>query len=119
MLPSDVIELFNSRGEVVQMFKQPKKYKDKVVIDKKEKALFSDSEEEAARMIIGGIVNGTPRLDKVIDEALNGNTWYDSGKKSESSTKDFYENNWQQMPIKSQASTSGWHQPPLKYSNQW
>src|SRR5258707_8111661 len=118
MLPSDVIELFNSRGEVVQMFKQPKKYKDKVVIDKKEKALFSDSEEEAAMLIIGGIVNGTPRLDKVIKEALNGDLWYDSGKKQESaskSSKDLYENNWQQVPIKSQASTStsGWHQPPL------
>src|SRR5258708_29369044 len=126
MPPPDVIELFNSRGEVVQMFKQPKKYEDKVVIDRKdkgkEKALFLDSEEEAAIMIIGGIVNGTPRLDKVIEEALNGNLWYDSGKKQENaskSSKDFYENNWQQVPIKSQASTSGWHQPPLKYSNQW
>src|SRR5258705_13662367 len=52
MPPPDVIELFNSCGEVVQMFKQPKKYEDKVVISKgKERALFSDSEEEAAMMI--------------------------------------------------------------------
>src|SRR5258707_9113705 len=122
MLPPDVIELFNSCGEVVQMFKQPKKYEDKVVIDRKEKVFLSDSNEELARIIIGGIVNGTPRLDKVIEEALNGDTWYDSGKKQENaskSSKDFYKNDWQQVPIKSQASTSSWHQPPLKYSNQW
>src|SRR5258705_4153667 len=122
MLPPDVIELFNSRGEVVQMFKQPKKYKDKVVVDRKEKAVLLDSDEELARTIIGGIVNGTPRLDKVIEEVLNGDTWYDSGKKQENaskSSKDFYENNWQQVPVKSQASTSSWRQPPLKYSNQW
>src|SRR5258705_8980702 len=72
MPPPDIIELFNSRGEVVQMFKQPKKYEDKVVIEKKEKAFLSDSDEELARTIIGGIVNGKPRLDKVIKEALNG-----------------------------------------------
>src|SRR5258705_797918 len=114
----EVIELFNSRGEVVQMFKQPKKYEDKVVVDKKDKVLFSDSEEEAARMIIGGIVNGMPRLDKVIKEALNGNTWYDSGKKQENASKSL-KDNWQQVPTKSQALTSGWRQPPLKYSNQW
>src|SRR5258705_13039684 len=122
----DVIELFNSRGEVVQMFKQPKKYEDKVVIDRKdkgkEKAILSDSEEEVARIIIAGIVNGTPKIDRAINEALNDNLWCNSGKKQENaskSTKDFYENNWQQVPIKSQASTSGWHQPPLEYSNQW
>src|SRR5258708_35326455 len=122
MPPPDVIKLLNSCGEVVQMFKQPKKYEDKVVMEKKEKAFLSDSDEELARTIIGGIVNGMPRLDKVIEEALNGNTWYDSGKKQENaskSSKDFYKNNWQQMPVKSQASTSSWHQPPLKYSNQW
>src|SRR5258707_13956084 len=108
------------------MFKQPKKYEDKVVIDRKdkgkEKAILSDSEEEVARIIIGGIVNGMPKIDKAINEALNNNLWSDSGKKQENtskSTKDFYENNWQQVPIKSQASTSGWRQPPLKYSNQW
>src|SRR5258705_13891323 len=108
------------------MFKQPKKYKDKVVIDRKdkgkEKAILLDSEEEIARMIIGGIVNGTPKIDKAIDEALNNYLWYDPEKEQENaskSTKDFYENNWQQVPIKSQALTSGWHQPPLKYSNQW
>src|SRR5258708_11727193 len=122
MPPPDIIELFNSCGEVVQMFKQPKKYEDKVVIDRKEKAVLSDRDEELARTIIGGIVNGMPRLDKVVEEVLNGDTWYDSGKKQENaskSSKDFYENNWQQVPIKSQVSTSGWRQPPLKYSNQW
>src|SRR5258708_8503001 len=104
------------------MLKQTKKFEDKVVVEKKEKAFLSDSDEELARTIIGGIVNGTPRLDKVIEEALNGDTWYDSGKKQENaskSSKDFYENNWQQVPVKFQASTSSWRQPPLKYSNQW
>src|SRR5258707_14120040 len=122
MPPPDVIELFNSRGEVVQMFKQPKKYEDKVVVDRKGKAVLSDSNEELARTIIGGIVNGTPRLDKVIEEALNGDTWYDSGKKqgnASKSSKDFYKNNWQQVPVKSLASTSSWRQPPLKSSIQW
>src|SRR5258708_4694853 len=126
MPPPDVIELFNSRGEVVKMFKQPKKYEDKVVIDRKdkgkEKAFLSDSEEEIARIIIGGIVHGMPKIDKAIDEALNNYLWYDPEKEQENaskSTKDFYENNWQTVPIKSQVSTSGWRQPPLKYSNQW
>src|SRR5258708_27133505 len=75
MPPPDVIELFNSRGEVVQMFKQPKKYEDKGVIDRKdkgkEKAIFLDSEEEIARIIIGGIVNGMPKIDRAINEVLN------------------------------------------------
>src|SRR5258708_33348132 len=104
------------------MLKQTKKYEDKVGVERKEKAVLSDSDEELARTMIRGIVNGTPRLDKVIEEALNSDTWYDSGKKQENapkSSKDFYENNWQQVPIKSQASTSSWRQPPLKYSNQW
>src|SRR5258705_6971442 len=77
MPPPDVIELFNNRGEVVQMFKQPKKYEDKVVVEKKKRAVLSDSDEELARIIVGGIVNGTPKLDKVIEDALNGDTWYD------------------------------------------
>src|SRR5258708_14820655 len=122
MPPPDAIEFFNNCREVVQMFKQPKKYEDKVVVERKEKMFLSDSNEELARTIIGGIVNGTARLDKVINEALNGNTWYDSGKKQENaskSSKDFYENNWQQVPVKSQASTSSWRQPPSKYSIQW
>src|SRR5258705_4290277 len=109
----DVIELFNSRGEVVQMFKQPKKYEDKVVIDRKdkgkEKAIFLDSEEEIARIIIGGIVNGTPKIDRAINEALNDNLLNISGKKQENaanSTTDFYENNWQQCPITAQMSPS-------------
>src|SRR5258708_8315547 len=104
------------------MFKQTKKYEDKVGVEKKEKGFLADSDEELARTIIGGIVNGTPRLDKVIEEALNRDTWYDSGKKQENaskSSKDFYENNWQQVPVKSQASTSSWRQPPSKYSIQW
>ena len=90
--PLDIIEISNHRGEIVEMYRLPKKETRPHTPSPKGKGkdCARQSDEQAALMadltqaICQSLDGTSPKLDQVIDDALGGDAWFDKFKKAQS-----------------------------------
>ena len=90
--PLDIIEISNHRGEIIEMYRLPKKETQPRTPSPKGKGKehARQSDEQAALMadltqaICESIGGASPKLDRVINDALGGDIWFDKFKKAQS-----------------------------------